>query len=879
MRAQAVEGAMSDSATTPMMRQYLSLKRQHPDALLLFRMGDFYELFFEDAEIAARVLGIALTSREKGPNAVPMAGFPYHALESQLRRLVEAGFRVAICEQVEDPRQAKGLVRREVVRIVTPGTITEDSLLEPGRHNYLAALAPVGDRVGMAWADLSTGDFVLAELSVEEVSGELARIEPAECLVPDELPDDELRRLACDTPLRAVTRRPGWMFDVERGAELLRAQLRTATLEGFGVPDETPATGAAGALLEYLKETQKSSLDHLQRVVWYARSQRMQIDAMTRRNLELVRSLVGRGKRGTLLWVLDETATAMGARLLADWLAAPLLDLDQINERLDAVEELTLDHFLRQDVTDALRSLHDLERLSSRLAVGRATPKTLRALADTLSRLPRLKQLLDACEAALLRRLHDEIDCCEQLAERLNCALVDDPPAVTSEGGIIAPGYSEELDRWRELARGGKQWLAEYERQQAERTGIPTLKVGYHRVFGYYIEVTKTHAAKVPPDYERKQTLKNAERYVTPELKEYERKVLEAEQRAIELEKVLFEELRAAALQHVGQLMSTARAVATVDVLQSLATVAVKRNYCRPLLVPDPVLELKESRHPVVEAMLEGGRFVPNDVVMSPESRRLLLVTGPNMAGKSTYIRQAALCLIMAQIGAFVPAARAVVGVADRVFARVGASDDLARGRSTFMVEMVETAAILHGATHRSLVILDEIGRGTSTYDGVALAWAVAEHLHNVNRCRTLFATHYHELAYLERALEAARNLNVAVREWNDEILFLYRILEGAADRSYGIQVARLAGVPRPVIERAKTLLAELEEAHLNSDRQARLAARPRRRSSFIQRSLFETVYDGVTELVERVDPDRLSHEEAVRLLREIRDRLLHGRD
>ena len=867
---------MAGNATTPMMRQYLSLKRQHPDALLLFRMGDFYELFYEDAEIAARVLGIALTSREKGPNAIPMAGFPHHALEPQLRRLVEAGYRVAICEQVEDPRQAKGLVRREIVRIVTPGTITEDSLLEPGSHNYLLALAPVGETIGMAWVDLSTGDFVLADLPAEEVPGELARIDPAEYLVPEDVTDETLARLAGETTLPAVTRRPGWAFDRERGAELLRAQLRTATLEGFGVPEGALATGPAGALLEYLRETQKTSLAHLHRVTWLSRSERMQIDAMTRRNLELVRPLAGQGKRGTLLWVLDETATAMGARLLADWLAGPLMDIEAINRRLDAVEELVLDHFLRQDLAQLLSSLHDLERLTSRLAVGRATPKTLRALADTLRQLPALKKLLAACDAELLRRARDQIDCCEQLAEELDRALVDDPPAVINEGGMIRSGYSEELDQWRELAHGGKQWLVEYERQQAERTGIPTLKVGFHRVFGYYIEVTRAHADKVPPDYERKQTLKNAERFVTPELKEYERKVLEAEQKAIELEKVLYERLRTRALEHVGALMSTARAVATVDVFQALASVAVKRNYRRPQLVPEPLLELRDSRHPVVEAMLEGGRFVPNDVVMCPETKRLLLVTGPNMAGKSTYIRQAALCVIMAQIGSFVPAERAVVGVADRVFARVGASDDLSRGRSTFMVEMVETAAILHGATHRSLVILDEIGRGTSTYDGVALAWAVAEHLHHVNRCRTLFATHYHELAYLDRTLDAAQNLNVAVREWNDEILFLYRILEGAADRSYGIQVARLAGVPRPVIERAKTLLAELEEAHLNAERAARLTGRPRGRSSFIQRSLFDTVYDGVTELVERIEPERLSHEEAIRLLHEIRQRLLH---
>ena len=856
-----------------MMRQYLAVKRQHPDELLLFRMGDFYELFFEDAEIASRVLGIALTSREKGPNPVPMAGFPYHALDTQLRRLVQAGYRVAICEQVQDPREAKGLVRREVVRIVTPGTLTEDSLLEPGTHNYLAAVNPREDVVGLAWVDLSTGDFCAEDVPPDELASELGRLEPAECLVPEREGEEWLRRAAGDLELGAVTTRPVWSFHPDQAEEVLRRQFEVSTLEGFGIPPRAAAVGAAGAIVEYLKETQRAQLEHLTGITWVNRIQTMQIDPMTRRNLELMRSLTGK-KEGSLLAVLDETVTSMGARLLAEWLSAPLLDMEQINARLDVVEELVGEHLLRRELAGALAGLHDLERLTARLAVRRSNPRELRALAETLDRIPEILDLLERFEAPLLVELRSRIDPSESLRDELLRALVDEPPTHINEGGIIRDGYSEELDELRKLSRGGKQWLAEYERKEIERTGIPSLKIGFHRVFGYYIEVTHTHASRVPPDYQRKQTLKGAERYITPELKEYEQRVLRAEQEAVDLEKRLFDRLRDLAIQHVPQLMKTAKALAAVDVLQGLASVAVRRNYCRPVLVAEPILELYDSRHPVVEASLVGGRFVPNDVVLRHEDARLIIVTGPNMAGKSTYIRQAALGAIMAQIGSFVPARKAIVGLVDRVFARVGASDDLARGRSTFMVEMVETATILHGATHRSLVILDEIGRGTSTYDGVALAWAVAEHLHDVNRCRTLFATHYHELAHLEKSLDAVKNLNVAVREWNDQILFLHRIVEGASDRSYGIHVARLAGVPRRVIERAKTLLAELEEAHLNDEGTPRLvqASQKRRRSSFVQRSLFTTLFDGLAQKLREIDPDSLTPEQAIEVLRALKD-------
>jgi DNA mismatch repair protein MutS len=861
--------------TTPMMKQYLDAKRQCPGAVVLFRMGDFYELFFEDAELVASVLGLALTSRDKGPDAIPMAGFPHHSLDGQLRKLVEAGYRVALCDQVQDPRDAKGLVQREVTRIVTPGTLTDEGLLEPRATNFLAALVIKGESCGLAWVDISSGEFQLCDLDVKQLPDEIARLEPAECLLSDDLGEAEAARLFNGRSSAPATRRPGWSFHPDQAREALLRHFGVATLDGFGIEASVLAIGAAGAIVDYLRETQKTTLDHIARPTLYNRSNRLVIDEVTRRSLELIRTMRDRPREATLLGVLDQTATAMGARLLGQWVGNPLSDLGQLVARLDAVTELRESSLLRQDLAQLFGECYDLERLTARVATRRASPRDLGALVRTLAVVPRIKAKLAGRQSKLLGELEASLDLCPELRQQLESALVDDPPLALREGGIIREGHNADLDEFRSINRGGKEWIARFQAGEIERAGIASLKVGFNRVFGYYIEVTNTHAAKIPANYQRKQTLKNAERYITPELKEYEDKVLRAEERSIDLEYDLFLALREQAGFHAMRLQRTARALATLDVLVSLASVAARRNYCRPVLVTEPILEIRDGRHPVVEALSSSGQFVPNDASLGPETGRLMVVTGPNMAGKSTYIRQAALTLVMAQIGSYVPARSARIGIADRVFARIGASDELTRGQSTFMVEMVETATILNTATERSLVILDEIGRGTSTYDGVSLAWAVAEHLHDTNRSRVFFATHYHELAELARSLDRVRNLNVAVREWEDEIIFLHKILEGSADKSYGIHVARLAGVPRSVIERAKTILAELESQHLDAASQSRLIQPGRkRRSSVIQRSLFWGAHDHIIDGIRRLDLSNLTADQALEKLREIQGQL-----
>lgn len=866
----------SSIMTTPMMKQYLEAKRQSPGAIVLFRMGDFYELFFEDAELVSRVLGLTLTSRDKGPDAVPMAGFPHHSIDGHLRKLVQAGYRVAVCDQVQDPRDAKGLVQREVTRIVTPGTLTDDGLLEPRAANFIAALTVNGERFGLAWADLSSGEFQLCDFPGRDLADEFARLEPAECLLSDETAQgDGVAGLTRRRPI-AWTRRPAWSFHPDQARDVLLRHFGVASLEGFGIDAEsTTAIGAAGAIIDYLRETQKSALDHIVRLIPYQRGDRLVIDEVTRRSLELVRTLRDGPREATLVGVLDQTATAMGARLLGQWVANPLSSIAELEPRQDAIAELVQSGLFRQELAGLLGECYDLERLTARIATRRASPRDLGALARTLAVIPRLKAKLAARQSKLLTELEGALDLCPELYAQLDSALVESPPLAIREGGIIRDGYHAELDEIRGINRGGKEWIAQFQADEIARAGIPSLKIGFNRVFGYYIEVTNTHGHKIPSNYTRKQTLKNAERYITPELKEYEDKVLRAEERSVDLEYELFLALRERAASHSARLQRTARALATLDVLSSLACVAVRYNYCRPALVTEPVLQIRDGRHPVIEALSSGGQFVPNDIEIGGEFGRVMLVTGPNMAGKSTYIRQAALTLIMAQIGSYVPAKSARVGLADRVFARIGASDELARGQSTFMVEMVETAAILNTATERSLVILDEIGRGTSTYDGVSLAWAVAEHLHDTNRSRVLFATHYHELSELARSLDGVRNLNVAVREWQDEIIFLHKILEGPADKSYGIHVARLAGVPRFVIERAKTILAELESQHLDAESRSRLAhPSSRRRSSTIQRSLFWGVHDHIIDAVRHIDVASLNPEQAIERLREIQRQL-----
>jgi DNA mismatch repair protein MutS len=815
---------------TPMMQQYQDAKARHPGMLLLFRMGDFYELFDEDAHTAARVLGLTPTSRDK---SVAMAGFPHHQLEQYLQKLLHLGYRVAVCDQVEEAAAAKGLVKREVTRVVTPGTITEDDLLDPRVSNPLVALYPEGQQVGMAWVELTTGDFHAADIPWPRLADELERLAPAECICSESAFAHRLAEIGLRLPPSGdrppagakesqagrwpVTLRPDWTFDLLTARKALHEHFGVLTMSGFGFNDAQPCLIAAGALVQYLQETLKARLAHLHRIKPFRHDDFLLLDEVTRRSLELTSTLREGGRSGSLLAAIDRTNTAMGARLLADWLISPLARRDAIDARLDAVGELKQDQPLRQDFQAELEKAKDLQRLTARVSTGRASPRDLGAIAATLRLLPRLKAKMTARRSALLCDLEARLELCPDLRHSLDAALVEEPPQSPREGGLIREGYNAELDELRGIARGGKEWIARFQAEEITRTGISSLKVGFNKVFGYYIEITHAHAAKIPADYQRKQTLKNAERYVTPELKEYEEKVLSAEDKIHEREYELFLALREQVAAQTTRLLQTAEVLATLDVLAGLAELALSRQYCRPVLRDEAVLEIDAGRHPVLDQTLPPGTFVPNDVALGPEHGCLWLITGPNMSGKSTFIRQVALITLLAHLGSFVPAARATIGVADRIFTRVGANDELSRGQSTFMVEMTEAANILNNATPRSLVILDEIGRGTSTYDGVSLAWAITEYLHNINGCRTLFATHYHELAQLAESLAGLRNHNVLVQEDRDTVVFLHKIAPGSADKSYGIHVAQLAGVPGEVLDRAKQVLAELEGRHFDT--------------------------------------------------------------
>ena len=895
---------------TPAMERYLEVKRQNPGSILLFRMGDFYELFFEDAQTSSKVLGLTLTSRDKGsPNPIPMAGFPYHALEGYLRKLIVAGHRVAVCEQMEDPKLAKGMVKREVTQVVTPGTLTDEALLDPRESNFLASVWPSrSGLVGLAWLEVSTGRFVTAELDASQLADELARIRPSECLYPEHLANDErLRPVFARTGLLATPRAP-WCWAEEPCRAALLKHFGTTTLDGFDIDGDSAGVTAAGALLEYVQEMQKSSLAHVARLEPYRRGSALIIDEATRASLELTRT-IREGKRdNSLLSIIDETVSPMGARLLAEWLSNPLTDITAINRRLNSVEELSGDTMFARDLREILGETYDLQRLTAKVATGRASPRDLSSLTRSLALLPRLKAKLAGRQSERLQQLEGNLDLCAEIRADIDATLVDEPPLLTTDGGVIRPGFNATLDELRDLARGGKEWIARYQAKESERLGLPNLKVGFNKVFGYYLEVTAAQAAKIPPEYIRKQTLKNQERFITPELKEYEDKVLRAEERATSLEQELFNALRERVAKATARLKQTADVLAEVDVLAALATLAVKQGYCRPQLTTDPILDIREGRHPVLDKLMPAGSFVPNDVRLgcralndgthgthvtdeskasaqshqshssyqshSPSaSGRVQLITGPNMAGKSTYIRQAALLTIMAQMGSFIPASEALIGIADRIFARVGASDELSKGQSTFMVEMTETARILNSASDRSLVILDEIGRGTSTYDGISLAWAVTEYLHDQIRCRTLFATHYHELTELTKTLPDTSNWNVAIREHGDDIVFLHKIVEGPADKSYGIHVAKIAGLPRDVVERATVILAQLESDHIDESGKVKIPER-KKKSRDRQLALFIEPDHPVIEKLKSLDIEQLTPMAALQKLNEFRDEL-----
>ncbi|MBN2377698.1 MAG: DNA mismatch repair protein MutS [Sedimentisphaerales bacterium] len=873
---------------TPAMRQYHYFKSQYPDSILFFRMGDFYETFYDDAKTCSRVLGIALTSRSKGDSAIALAGVPYHAVNSYLNKMIKAGFKVAICEQVEDASQAKGIVKRDVVRLVTPGTLTEEALLDERSGNFLAAvclgrsLSGKSTRgkirkefAGIAWVELSTGQFYAQQVEARFLMDELVRLRPAECLVseePESIPKnfaDQLDELTG----AIVTKRPGWVFDPHQGHQTLKKHFGTTTLEGFGFDDADCGIAAAGAVLEYLIETQKTALGHISQLRKISREKFLQLDQTTLRSLEIERTIRDNTTAGSLLHSLDKTLTAMGARKLRNWLCYPLNDLAQIEFRQDAVAELVAADDIRDELRRLLSNITDIERITARVSTGRASPRDLLSLGQALRQLPRLKTALDRCTADMLVRLAQQTDCLEKIADLIESAINPDAPLTCRDGGVIRTGYHEQVDHLRSLCHDGQSWLAQYQKQLVEQTRIPTLKVGFNKVFGYYVEVTHAQTEKVPPDFVRKQTLKNAERYITEELKRYESEVLTAQQRARELEDTLFQEIRTKVAAQILHLQQVADAVARIDVLVALAHNARHHNYCRPQMQQEKSLEIIDGRHPVLDFSL-ASQFVPNDVQLGNNHADLAIITGPNMSGKSTYIRQTALLVIMAQMGSFIPAKSACLGLVDRIFTRIGASDELSRGQSTFMVEMIETANIVNNATERSLVILDEVGRGTSTYDGLALAWAITEYIATGIKCCTLFATHYHEITELADLLKNVENFNVAVREWKDEVVFLHKIIPGRTDKSYGIHVARLAGIPNGIVKRSNEILQELESTFAREAHAPQLAG-PLADQSDGQLLLFDAAPpDPMLEKLREVDLNNLTPLQAINLLNEIKTEL-----
>jgi DNA mismatch repair protein MutS len=868
---------------TPAMRQYVTVKESCPDCILLFRMGDFYEMFFEDAVTASKALDLTLTSRNKNKeDAIPLCGFPYHAASSYIARLIEQGFKVAVCEQTEDPKLAKGVVKREVVRVITPGLLLDAETLQEKENNYLGALDVRGGSFALAFVDISTGEFRVAEAQERDFFlAETSGIPIREILVSDQCPDEGLLRcLTGQGNGCLVNRLPAESFDPVRAAESLRDHFSGDPLAGLGLGSHPAAAAAAGAVLNYMARTQKDRLGHINQIRRYESGAHLLLDESAKRNLELFSTIAEQKKSGSLFAVLDETVTALGGRKLRWWLNHPLRDPARIRERLRAVFEMREDHLLRQSLRETLKSIYDLERLGSRIAVGLANGRDLAALGSSLNALPDLRAAIAGCEAPLLRAIRDGIDEMPDIREMIERAIVDAPPLTIREGGIIRAEFDEELDRLVAIMSDGRQWIAALEQKERSRTGINSLKVGFNSVFGYYLEITKANAHLAPADYIRKQTLVNAERYINEELKGYEETVLHAQEKRQAREYELFVGIRERIAGQIRRLQESAARIADLDALASLAEVAERNNYCCPVVDEQDGILITEGRHPVVERLAGGNGFVPNDVQLDTGKSRFWIITGPNMAGKSTYIRQVALIVLMAQMGSFVPAATARIGVVDCIFTRIGAADSLARGQSTFMVEMTEVAEILRHATRRSLIILDEVGRGTSTFDGLSIAWATAEYLHDAPNlgARTLFATHYHELTELAVTREGVRNFNIAVKEWGEKIIFLRKIMEGGTNRSYGIQVARLAGVPPEVISRAGEILRNLEGGELDAAGLPRIARGKRvERKHPNQLSLFSGTEETVLEEIRGSDPLRLTPLDALQRLSDWKKRLDQG--
>ncbi|NQT83683.1 DNA mismatch repair protein MutS [bacterium] len=857
---------------TPLMNQYKSIKKDHKDCILFFRLGDFYEMFFDDAKEASKILDIALTAR----NAVPMCGVPYHAAESYLSKLTDAGKRVAICDQVEDAKLAKGIVKRKVTRIITPGTSMTASDVGNKKSNYIGCLCRTGEVYGYAFMDVSTGEFRAIELKDKAgLLDELQRTEPAECLIPESL--DEKSEIA-GTLEGAVptvfTRCEDWMFDYDSCYSVLTDHFKTHSLDGFGCENMTAGITAAGALISYIRDVLTQPLNQVTRIAPYSTADFMLLDPTSLRNLEILDSARKGQQSETLLSVMDETLTPMGGRLLWQWIRQPLIDSIEIRNRQDGVEELVQHQNRYSNLRSLLKRIRDIPRLMSRIDSGYGTPRDVVALKESLKIAPKIKAELAEFASHILSECRENLVPVDWLVELIERAVVNEPPAHTRQGGIFKPGYNEKLDELRGISRDGKSWIATFQEKERKRTGIKSLKVSYNKVFGYYIEITNVYREAVPPEYVRKQTLVNSERYITPELKEYESKVLGAEEQIVSLEAELFEELKKQASKATPEVQSISEAIAVLDILCSFATSALEKNYVKPIINEGPTISIEDGRHPIVEAAMVGERFVPNGVELDCDQNQLLIITGPNMAGKSTYIRQTALLVLMAQVGSFIPAGKATIGVVDRIFTRVGASDELTRGQSTFMVEMNETANILNNATNKSLIILDEIGRGTSTYDGISIAWAVAEYLstRSDKRAKTLFATHYHELTRLEGLFPGIKNYNVAVREWSNEVIFVRKIVPGGTDKSYGIHVASLAAIPREVIERATEILQALEE---NSVKEPEFAARAKKRKmpSPQQLLLFADKPNPVIEELKQIDIDSLTPIQALMRLKELKDK------
>ena len=866
---------------TPAMQQFHNMKEKYPDAVLFFRMGDFYETFYDDAKICAKVLGLTLTCRGKtSNNPIPLAGVPFHAVDGYLKKMIQAGYKVAVCEQIENPKHAVGVVKRDVVRVITPGTLTDEMLLDAKEENYLCSIHLGNKCSSIAWVDISTGHFFAEEVSEAKILEEIIRLTPKECLLAEsrgELFSSESKKLSEQIKQLTnaiITERPGWYFDSYTSNKKLLKHFGTNTLEGFGIPQNSAIIPAAGAIIEYLEETQKVSLGHINSLKTINRSNHLQIDPISLRSLEILRTIRSESSKGSFLDSIDETLTGMGARMMRMWVCMPLCHVKPIQDRQYAIQNLIDSDLKTTDLRTKLSNIFDLERIASRISTFRTNPKDLVALASTLRNIVPIRDLLNSFDADLLKTLSSGCDSMDELADLLENALKPEPPAHTRDGGVIKAGFNEQLDHLRSISKDGKSWLTEYQAKQIELTGISGLKLGFNKVFGYYIEVSHAWADKVPQNFVRKQTIKNAERYITDELKQYEEQVLGAQDKALELENNIFEQLRNECAKYVIRIQKLAQCIANIDCISALAWIAKQRHYKKPLITDTKELDITEGKHPVLAETL-GNEFVSNDLDLGTKNGDVTVITGPNMSGKSTYIRQSALLVIMAQMGSFIPAKEATIGLVDRIFTRVGASDELTRGQSTFMVEMTETANIINNATEKSLVVLDEVGRGTSTYDGLSLAWAITEYIANTIKCRTLFATHYHELTELAELLTNVRNCNVAVREWMDNVVFLHKIVPGGTDKSYGIHVAKLAGLPKDIIERSKEILDDLEntfakEASGENLSKNRTVSEDEQKLLFVQKN--KTVLDRLAEL----DINNLTPLEAINMLHEVKKQILN---